>query len=395
MVANVPWFVSVFLPVDVESMQKRRLLWWVSFVLDFGSLCFSFLMARLLRKWFRFRLALNIEHFVERLGLFTLIVIGEVIVSLLWSSDNPTFSQKYAETLLGLVISISIQWTYFVLLDGHGGKFVHPIRRSLVTGVAWGFGHLPFQASIVVGGVGVGLLIKYDIPTANGSMALVQALAAAAGGDGLGEALKDGLNKYGVTAVRWLLCGGFAVTYACFAAAALMYRSLDRGGLPYFEPPVADPLKSSDADLSASGPRNTDDAQHLSEGFDVSVQDASSSATVLQVETQDQTESSPVSKQSSWWPGFRRRPRTDDRMEEVPRCLQVPFDEKRRRMEEARKRPWMPKLLRVGIRILIVICLLLVGGFGDGLSSIQLLGVVAALLLTQTLMEEVGRFRRE
>jgi len=60
-----------------------------------------------------FHLALNIEHFTERLGLFTILVLGEQIVAISVTNMSSSVSLAQVCSALGLLIAFCYQWTYF------------------------------------------------------------------------------------------------------------------------------------------------------------------------------------------------------------------------------------------------------------------------------------------
>ena len=103
------------------------------------------------------RTALNIEHWSERYGLFSIIVLGESIIAIL----NSTMDKGvYPTSVLGMTVVASIQWIYF---DVDSAKqYLHAIRRSRVTGILWYNLHLPLHASIAFSGACLGVLI-HDI----------------------------------------------------------------------------------------------------------------------------------------------------------------------------------------------------------------------------------------
>ncbi len=68
-VASIPWIISIFLP------EYRELLWWLSAILDLVLSNAAFYIIEMAHC--KFRVAVNIEHHTERLGLLTLIVVGE------------------------------------------------------------------------------------------------------------------------------------------------------------------------------------------------------------------------------------------------------------------------------------------------------------------------------
>lgn len=95
----------------------------------------------------KYKVAINIEHHVERYGLLTLIVIGEVVVGFLWESKSPVLSESYLATIFGILIAISLQWIYFSI--DAGKKHIHAVRRSPITALIWQVIHFPLHYCII------------------------------------------------------------------------------------------------------------------------------------------------------------------------------------------------------------------------------------------------------
>ena len=91
---------------------------------------------------------------VERFGLFTIIVLGEVVVGVVDGLSEVEIDFLAVVTgLLGLCVGFALWWTYF---DFAGRRLP---RRTSLSQLQWIFGHLPFAMSIaVVGGSMVSLI---------------------------------------------------------------------------------------------------------------------------------------------------------------------------------------------------------------------------------------------
>lgn len=94
---------------------------------------------------------------VERVGLFTIIVLGEVVVGVVTGiSDAPERSPLIVATgIVGLTIGYGIWWNYFDLL----GRRV-PDHTGAPLAV-WLFAHLPLTMSIAAGGAALVSLIEH------------------------------------------------------------------------------------------------------------------------------------------------------------------------------------------------------------------------------------------
>jgi low temperature requirement protein LtrA len=118
---------------------------------------------------------------IERLGLFVIIVLGEVIVAAVngMADLDPLDVDELVIGLLGVVVAIGLWWLYFDLVSHH-----HPISRRTQL---WLNLHLPLVIAIAAGGAGVLNTVEHAA-----------------------EPLPD--------AVRWLLVGSLATAIASVAA---------------------------------------------------------------------------------------------------------------------------------------------------------------------------------
>ena len=124
------------------------------------------------------------HHLAERLGLLTVIVLGESFVKVLDAAvESDSGMSLLAQASVLLVLTFSIWWTYFD--DIAGSK----IRRQPLAQMIWWLGHLPLQLAITSTGVGIKKAATVD-------------LTATVGSD-----------------YRWLLCGSLSLVL--FAVAAI------------------------------------------------------------------------------------------------------------------------------------------------------------------------------
>lgn len=132
---------------------------------------------------------------VERFGLFTIIVLGEVVVGVVGGISDAVEvnSRTLATGIIGLTIGYGLWWNYF---DSLGRRIPQPESRSFA---AWLFAHFPLHAAIAGGGAAMVSLVEH------------------AGDDRT------------PVATSWLLVGSVTVALAGIALAA---RSLPDGEFP-------------------------------------------------------------------------------------------------------------------------------------------------------------------
>jgi low temperature requirement protein LtrA len=96
------------------------------------------------------------DSLVERFGLFTIIVLGEVVVGVVEGiSDAERTALGIATGMIGLMIGFAFWWTYF---DFVGDR--HP--RTDGSGLThWMFGHLPATLSIAATGAAMVSLVEH------------------------------------------------------------------------------------------------------------------------------------------------------------------------------------------------------------------------------------------
>ncbi|WP_410645762.1 low temperature requirement protein A [Amycolatopsis sp. lyj-346] len=106
------------------------------------------------------------HHIAERYGLFTLIVLGEVILSATNAVKEGTAEPGHLGALISLaaaalVLVFSMWWLYFDR-PGHA-RLVR--RPTMFTSMSWGYGHYFIFASAAAVGAGLEVAVAYDTGT--------------------------------------------------------------------------------------------------------------------------------------------------------------------------------------------------------------------------------------
>ncbi|MCL1470769.1 low temperature requirement protein A [Argonema antarcticum] len=167
-IAAAIWFVSVFVPVPWQFA-----LWVLALIIDFGT---PLTAGKLVAK-----IPPSFSHIPERVGLFTIIVLGEAVMSVVKGVAQLQWGIASAlVALLGMSIAFSLWWIYFDSVDGS------PLRAMQVgnmkIGLTWLYSHLPLALGIAATGVGV----EYIVVSSKTEIILP-------------------------SAERWLLCGAVAI----------------------------------------------------------------------------------------------------------------------------------------------------------------------------------------
>ncbi len=155
---------------------ERYWIWAVALALDVGT---PLLVRRRIEA-----VPVHASHIPERIGLFTIIVLGETVVAVVIGTSAVAWSiESGAVAVVGFVLGAGFWWVYFDYLDGE-----MLIGRGTWVGQAYLYSHLPLTAGVVALGVGVEHAVE----------------------ETAGAELHD--------ETRWLLCGGLALAFASLAA---------------------------------------------------------------------------------------------------------------------------------------------------------------------------------
>ena len=96
------------------------------------------------------------DSMVERFGLFTIIVLGEVVIGVVAGlSAAQQDPLTIATGLVALVVGFGFWWMYF---DVVGRRLPRPDRRAVAT---WVLGHFPIALGIAASGAGMVTLIEH------------------------------------------------------------------------------------------------------------------------------------------------------------------------------------------------------------------------------------------
>ena len=97
-------------------------------------------------------------HIVERYGLFTIIVLGEVVAAATTAVQSALAAGGLSPALLtaavgGLLLVFAVWWSYFK------HSVVEQIGRSLRSALVWGYGHYVVFASVAALGAGLQVVV--------------------------------------------------------------------------------------------------------------------------------------------------------------------------------------------------------------------------------------------
>jgi low temperature requirement protein LtrA len=129
------WLVSVFVPEPA-----RYVLWGVALTIELSA------------PWVgRHQIAkapIHASHLVERFGLFTLIVLGESVISVAQGAADVDWTVRALAAAVGGFVAVAcLWWLYFDRIDDGA-------IRSVLQGLVWNYAHLPLLAGLVSVAVG-------------------------------------------------------------------------------------------------------------------------------------------------------------------------------------------------------------------------------------------------
>jgi low temperature requirement protein LtrA len=149
-IAAIIWLVSAFVPIT----EIRFALWVIGIIIDFATPISNSKLAS--------KFAPHISHLPERMGLFTLIVLGESIVGIVNGMTEQIWDvYSVIEASLGLCISFSLWWLYF---DSTGRLPIQILREKgrISLYLIWLYTHFPLVVAITAVGVGIRRLVSSE-----------------------------------------------------------------------------------------------------------------------------------------------------------------------------------------------------------------------------------------
>ncbi len=139
------WLASIFVP-----LPWRFLFWGIGLIIDFATPLTA--GKRVVS------VPPDMAHTTERIGLFTIIVLGESIVAVVGGvADREWTPVSVAIALLGLSIAFSFWWMYFDTVDASPLQAMK--RGQMKIALAWLYSHLPLTIGLTATGVGVEKMI--------------------------------------------------------------------------------------------------------------------------------------------------------------------------------------------------------------------------------------------
>ena len=148
-ISAIIWLISAFVPAP-----ERFILWSIALGLDLAVTIF------IGRK--HLQLAPNIFYLPERMGLFTLIVLGETIFNLIHSLSGHKWDIGSTISMgAGLSIAFSLWWLYFDKIDG---SVIRKFRDEAKSGlyITWLYTHFPLVVGLCATAAGISHLVSAD-----------------------------------------------------------------------------------------------------------------------------------------------------------------------------------------------------------------------------------------
>jgi low temperature requirement protein LtrA len=134
------WLVSVLVPEP-----HRYLLWAVGTTIELST---PWLGRRQIAQ-----APIHASHMTERYGLFTLIVLGESVISVAQGAAGVDWEPgTLAVALTGFLVVACLWWIYFEYISGLA-------NRSVLQGLCFNYAHLPLLAGLVSVALGIELAV--------------------------------------------------------------------------------------------------------------------------------------------------------------------------------------------------------------------------------------------
>lgn len=144
------WVISVFIPEP-----WRFIFWGVGMVID--------LVTPYIMRKEQAGVPLDVTHLPERFGLFTILVLGEPVASVVagLSHSHWTPAVTYS-AIMSVFITGSLWWLYF---HNHEGTVVRrlPEQEATWKPTAWIYSHLPLAMGVVATGIGLDFVLTDHI----------------------------------------------------------------------------------------------------------------------------------------------------------------------------------------------------------------------------------------
>jgi low temperature requirement protein LtrA len=142
-VAAALWLASALV-----APPLRFWLWGLALVID--------VVTPILTTSHLIRVPHDAAHLPERYGLFSIILLGESVVSVMHGMQSQEYWSPRAAlaAIFGLTMIFSVWWCYFDGIEAVGERFVRS-KRDAVRFHIWSYAHLPLYLAIAITGVGL------------------------------------------------------------------------------------------------------------------------------------------------------------------------------------------------------------------------------------------------
>ncbi|MCC7478157.1 low temperature requirement protein A [bacterium] len=162
--AMLMWLASIWIPAPLRY-------WWL------GLAMLLDLLTPFYARRFNHLFPLHRSHLPERFGLFTIIVLGESVLSIVtaFAQNHPSLLSAMVGAM-GFAVIFAFWWVYFNSLEGSG------LNQRFGNRIVWIYSHLPMLAALAAVSVGV----RSAVLSASSTLADPQ---------------------------RWLLCGSVGLAY--------------------------------------------------------------------------------------------------------------------------------------------------------------------------------------
>jgi low temperature requirement protein LtrA len=148
--AALLWFISAFVPIPF-----RFILWGIAIVID--------IITPITASEEQFKLPPHSTHLPERFGLFTIILIGEAVVSIVFTINTIGFMFLAEITgIFGLIIAFCIWWSYFEEAQGAEAKVIES-GNKVSKYQLWLYSHFPLLLGVVTVAIGIKHIIYLDL----------------------------------------------------------------------------------------------------------------------------------------------------------------------------------------------------------------------------------------
>ncbi|WFD44371.1 hypothetical protein MPSI1_003039 [Malassezia psittaci] len=141
--------------------------------------------------------ALSQEHAIERIVLFVLVVVGEMIINSTYLASERTYgpSVRFGKSAMSIICSFMLIWLYY---DADSSRtYQHALRRNAWTSLLFNAVHFPLSAALILAGTSMSALIKST-------------------------------KEQG--GLLWYFSGSCGVVLLCITLIGVLHRNLDRRG---------------------------------------------------------------------------------------------------------------------------------------------------------------------